>query len=134
MVLRRPSKTLSLKFFTPPTITELLMIYARFLLFYLFNQYYDFLKRCLNPGNYTKYLHRWLSSFPARQMIIVDGNALKTEPIPLLNRFQKQIDVEQFIDYKKLIEFDNKKGFYCPIKNGKSQCLGISKVQTMTHN
>ena len=61
------------------------------------------------------------------QMIIVDGNALKTSPIPLLNRFQQQIEVDQYVDFKKLIQYDNKKGFYCPIKNGKSQCLGISK-------
>ena len=62
-------------------------------------------------------------------MIFVDGNALKTDPIPLLNRFQKQINLEDFVDFKKLIQFDNKKGFYCPIQNGKSQCLGISKVR-----
>ena len=65
-------------------------------------------------------------------MIFVDGNALKTDPIPLLNRFQKQIDLEDFVDFKKLIQFDNKKGFYCPIQNGKSQCLGISKVTNAT--
>lgn len=88
---------------------------------------FDLRQRCLNTGNYTKYINRWLSTFSARQMIFVDGNALKTDPIPLLNRFQKQIDLEDFVDFKKLIQFDNKKGFYCPIQNGKSQCLGISK-------
>ena len=72
-----------------------------------------------------------MQAFSARQIVIVDGNALKSNPIPLLNRFQKQVGVQNFIDFKKLIQFDNKKGYYCPIVNGKSQCLGISKVDIL---
>ena len=62
-------------------------------------------------------------------MIILDGNALKTAPIRLLNRLQKQLKVNKFFDFKRFIRFDDKKGFFCPIENGKPKCLGKSKVR-----
>ena len=62
-------------------------------------------------------------------MIILDGNNLKTSPISLLNRLQKQLKVKKYFDFKKIIKFDEKKGFFCPIgENGKAKCLGKSKV------
>lgn len=41
---------------------------------------------------------------------------------------QKQLYVAKYYDYRKLIKFDEKKGFFCPLVKGKTHCLGKSKV------
>jgi len=86
-------------------------------------------QRCLEPGLYARHLSRWFERYSGKQMIILDGNKLKSDPIPLLNRLQKQLKVETPIDFKKIIKYDEKKGFFCPLENGKTKCLGKSKVR-----
>ena len=87
------------------------------------------IQRCLEPGLYARHLSRWFERYSGKQMIILDGNKLKSDPIPLLNRLQKQLKVETPIDFKKIIKYDEKKGFFCPLENGKTKCLGKSKVR-----
>ena len=48
-------------------------------------------------------------------------------------RSKKQLKIAKYYDYKKLIRFDEKKGFYCPLENGKTHCLGKSKVSFFLH-
>ena len=78
---------------------------------------------------YARHLQRWFERYSGKQLIVLDGNKLKTDPIPLMNRLQKQLHVEKYYDYRKLIKFDEKKGFFCPLQNGKTHCLGKSKVK-----
>lgn len=86
----------------------------------------DLQNRCLAPGNYAKHLSKWLAAFP-NNVIIVDGDWLKSDPVDAMNDFQHQIGTPAFVDYKNIISFDEQKGFYCPVSHGKTHCLGISK-------
>ena len=89
---------------------------------------YKMKQRCLEPGLYAKNLERWFDKFSDDQVVIVDGNRLKTDPIPLMNSLQKELNVK-FYDYKKLIAYDEHKGYYCPLdEDGNTKCLGKGKV------
>lgn len=90
------------------------------------SQLLDLQNRCLAPGNYAKHLAKWISAFESN-VVIVDGDKLKADPIAAMNDFQHDIIAPSFVDYSKLISFDEQKGFFCPLENGKTRCLGISK-------
>ena len=95
---------------------------------------YRLKQRCLEPGLYAKNLRRWFDKFPDNQIIIVDGNQLKADPIPLMNSLQKKLNVKYY-DYTKLIAYDEHKGYYCPLdENGKTKCLGRGKVILLLFN
>lgn len=84
--------------------------------------------RCLNPGLYAQHLERWLSYYDQSQLMIIDGEMLRSNPIEIMNAVQSFLEVDQFLDYSKLIKFDKKKGFFCQIvENDKTKCLGRGK-------
>merc|ERR1712136_428704 len=82
---------------------------------------------CLQPGYYAQHLERWLSFFSPQNLMIIDGEELKSEPFVVLNQLQDFLDVQK-IDYTKLIKFDKRKGFFCQIKDeSRTLCLGKGK-------
>uniref|UniRef100_A0A8C9ES35 Bifunctional heparan sulfate N-deacetylase/N-sulfotransferase 1 n=1 Tax=Pavo cristatus TaxID=9049 RepID=A0A8C9ES35_PAVCR len=84
--------------------------------------------RCLVPGWYATHIERWLNSFHANQILVLDGKLLRTEPAKVMETVQKFLGVTNFIDYHKTLAFDPKKGFWCQLlEGGKTKCLGKSK-------
>ncbi|CAF0820411.1 unnamed protein product [Brachionus calyciflorus] len=61
--------------------------------------------RCLDPGEYAKYLRKWLSYFKKSQILLLDGELLKTNPN----------------------SYDSKKKFFCLFVHGRRKCLGSGK-------
>ena len=62
------------------------------------------------------------------QMLIVDGDVLRSDPIAVMHHLQRFAKIKPFADYRELIRFDKKKGFYCQItSNDSSKCLGRGK-------
>ena len=59
--------------------------------------------RCLEPGKYAQHLERWLLQFKARQLHIVDGEEIKYDPVSFMNRLQRQLNIQPFVDYAKKI-------------------------------
>ena len=61
--------------------------------------------------------------------MIIDGEELKLDPVAVLSRLQVFLKIEPFVDYKNLIRFDSRKGFYCPVSllNNSTKCLGRGK-------
>lgn len=89
-------------------------------------------QRCIESGFYFKHLLNWLNHFPLRNIHLVDGELLKANPPESMNRLQKQLKVrsEEQIDYKNLLRFNPKKGFFCKVvgsKNNLTKCLGAGK-------
>lgn len=80
--------------------------------------------RCLDSGLYSKHLKNWLKYFTSDQIIQVDGELLRRQPYKCLNDLQKKLGLETEIDFKKMLKYNKKKGFYCV--NG-TKCLGQSK-------
>jgi len=84
--------------------------------------------RCLEPGKYASHIERWLQFYKSQQLLIIDGEKLKSDPIYVMNKLQHFLNVQPIVDYEKLLKYDSNKGFYCPItSNGNVKCLGKGK-------
>ncbi|XP_008590405.1 PREDICTED: bifunctional heparan sulfate N-deacetylase/N-sulfotransferase 3 [Galeopterus variegatus] len=85
-------------------------------------------KRCLVPGWYASHIERWLVYFPPFQMLIIDGQQLKTDPATVMDDVQKFLGVSPHYNYSEALTFDSHKGFWCQLlEEGKTKCLGRSK-------
>lgn len=88
--------------------------------------------RCLQPGYYAQHLNRWLEFYPSHQVIVIDGQWFRLQPAPVMNKLQLLLRVEQPLNYRKLLVYDEHKGFYCqrkvkPDGRNSTVCLGKSK-------
>ncbi|XP_043842338.1 bifunctional heparan sulfate N-deacetylase/N-sulfotransferase 2 isoform X3 [Dromiciops gliroides] len=84
--------------------------------------------RCLIPGYYSTHLQRWLTYYPSGQVLIVDGQELRTNPAASMESIQKFLGVTPLLNYTRTLRFDEGKGFWCQgLEGGKTRCLGKSK-------
>ncbi|XP_027716837.1 bifunctional heparan sulfate N-deacetylase/N-sulfotransferase 2 isoform X2 [Vombatus ursinus] len=84
--------------------------------------------RCLIPGYYSTHLQRWLTYYPSGQVLIVDGQELRTNPAASMESIQKFLGVTPVLNYTRTLRFDEGKGFWCQgLEGGKTRCLGKSK-------
>ncbi|KAJ8266021.1 hypothetical protein GJAV_G00125030 [Gymnothorax javanicus] len=84
--------------------------------------------RCLVPGWYSTHLDRWLSHYHSNQILVLDGQLLRTEPAAVMDKIQKFLGLVNTVNYHKILAFDPKKGFWCQLLDGgKTKCLGKSK-------
>ena len=58
-----------------------------------------FAYRCLIPGRYAQHLERWLSYFPSQQLLIMDGEELRNDPVSVMNRLQLFLQINPVFDY-----------------------------------
>ncbi|CAH1793564.1 unnamed protein product [Owenia fusiformis] len=85
-------------------------------------------ERCLKPGLYSTHLERWLEFYKPKQLMILDGEALKGDPVSLMSKVEKFIHIEPRFDYNQSLRYNPKKGFYCQLVQGdRTKCLGRSK-------
>ncbi|XP_049670918.1 bifunctional heparan sulfate N-deacetylase/N-sulfotransferase 3 isoform X2 [Accipiter gentilis] len=85
-------------------------------------------KRCLAPGWYATHIERWLNYFPPYQLLIIDGQQLRTDPSTVMDEVQKFLGVSPHYNYSEALTFDSHKGFWCQLlEEGKTKCLGKSK-------
>ncbi|XP_039396409.1 bifunctional heparan sulfate N-deacetylase/N-sulfotransferase 3 isoform X2 [Mauremys reevesii] len=85
-------------------------------------------KRCLGPGWYATHIERWLTYFPTSQLLIIDGQQLRTDPATVMDEVQKFLGVSPHYNYSEALTFDSHKGFWCQLlEEGKTKCLGKSK-------
>ncbi|XP_061210698.1 bifunctional heparan sulfate N-deacetylase/N-sulfotransferase 3 isoform X2 [Neopsephotus bourkii] len=85
-------------------------------------------KRCLSPGLYATHIERWLTYFPPYQLLIIDGQQLRTDPSTVMDEVQKFLGVSPHYNYSEALMFDSHKGFWCQLlEEGKTKCLGKSK-------
>ncbi|XP_069487167.1 bifunctional heparan sulfate N-deacetylase/N-sulfotransferase 4 isoform X2 [Ambystoma mexicanum] len=85
-------------------------------------------QRCLVPGWYAVHIERWLTYFPASQLLIIDGQQLRIDPANVMDGAQRFLGVSTHYNYSEALTFDPQKGFWCQlIDGGKTKCLGKSK-------
>ncbi|KAM7167316.1 bifunctional heparan sulfate N-deacetylase/N-sulfotransferase 4 isoform 1-T9 [Macrochelys suwanniensis] len=85
-------------------------------------------KRCLIPGCYATHIERWLTHFPTSQLLIIDGQQLRSDPATVMDEVQKFLGVSPHYNYSEALTFDPQKGFWCQLlEGGKTKCLGKSK-------
>nr|KAF6401849.1 N-deacetylase and N-sulfotransferase 4 [Rousettus aegyptiacus] len=85
-------------------------------------------RTCLVPGWYAAHLERWLAHFAASQLLIIDGQQLRSYPATVMDEIQKFLGVTPHYNYSQALTFDPQKGFWCQLlEGGKTRCLGKSK-------
>ncbi|XP_053112576.1 bifunctional heparan sulfate N-deacetylase/N-sulfotransferase 4 isoform X6 [Hemicordylus capensis] len=85
-------------------------------------------KKCLTPGWYAIHIDRWLTHFPTSQLLIIDGQQLRSDPASVMDDVQKFLGVSPHNNYSEALTFDPQKGFWCQLlEGGKTKCLGKSK-------
>ncbi|XP_075056442.1 bifunctional heparan sulfate N-deacetylase/N-sulfotransferase 3-like [Mixophyes fleayi] len=85
-------------------------------------------KKCLMPGWYSTHIQKWLEHFSPAQLLIVDGQQLRTDPANVMDEVQKFLGVSPQYNYSEALTFDSHKGFWCQLlEEGKTKCLGKSK-------
>ncbi|CAB1315883.1 unnamed protein product [Coregonus sp. 'balchen'] len=84
--------------------------------------------RCMVPGWYATHLDRWLNHYQPSQILVLDGQVLRTEPFAVMDKIQKFLGLTNTLNYHNILAFDPKKGFWCQLLDGgKTKCLGKSK-------
>lgn len=84
--------------------------------------------RCLIPGTYASHLERWLNYYPSQQLLIIDGEQLRMDPVSTMTKLQRFLKIKPFFDYASHLKYDPKKGFFCQVLNGDhTKCLGKGK-------
>lgn len=84
--------------------------------------------RCLIPGMYAQHLDRWLNFYSPLQLMIIDGEELKLDPVAVMNKLQHFLKIKPFLDYRDHLRYDSRKGFFCQvIPQNSIKCLGRSK-------
>ncbi|CAL8075948.1 unnamed protein product [Calicophoron daubneyi] len=94
--------------------------------------------RCVDPGFYAQHLQNWLRYFPAAQILPVNAESLRIDPVIVLDVVQDFLNLNRKVNYSAYLEFDERKKFFC-LRPGFSfprwpdshlpnqRCLGISK-------
>lgn len=84
--------------------------------------------RSLKPGEYATHLERWLLHFQSKQLHIVDGAILRSNPVQVMDGIQRFLGVTPIFNYTQALTFDEGKGFWCQrIEASRPKCLGKSK-------
>ncbi|XP_071975304.1 bifunctional heparan sulfate N-deacetylase/N-sulfotransferase 4-like [Engystomops pustulosus] len=85
-------------------------------------------KRCLQPGQYSTHIERWLTYFPPSQLLIIDGQHLRSDPAIVMDEVQTFLGVSPHYNYSETLTFSTEKGFWCQLLDGgKTKCLGKNK-------
>ncbi|KAM4809789.1 bifunctional heparan sulfate N-deacetylase/N-sulfotransferase 4-like [Rhinophrynus dorsalis] len=82
-------------------------------------------RRCLVPGWYASHIERWLTYFPPSQLLIIDGQHLRSDPAIIMDDVQKFLGVIPHYNYSETLTFNSQKGCWCQLlEGGKTKCLG----------
>ncbi|XP_040098349.1 bifunctional heparan sulfate N-deacetylase/N-sulfotransferase 2 isoform X2 [Oryx dammah] len=63
--------------------------------------------RCLVPGYYSTHLQRWLTYYPSGQLLIVDGQELRTNPAASMENIQKFLGITPFLNYTRTLRWES---------------------------
>lgn len=85
----------------------------------------------INRSNYILHLQTWLKYFPRENILILDGDEQKTNPVKLLRQTEEFLGLEHYIS-EDMFVFDEEKGFPCVKTNsslGENNrfCMGSGK-------
>ena len=83
----------------------------------------------INVSMYDVHYHRWLKWFDKKQILVLNGDELITNPVPILNKVESFLNVSHYFE-NRMFTINKEKGFYCWKRNATKeelQCLGKSK-------
>ena len=78
---------------------------------------------------YDVHYQRWLKWFDKKQILVLNGDELITNPVPLLNKVESFLNISHYFK-NSMFTINKEKGFYCWKRNATTEelkCLGKSK-------
>ncbi|RUS81911.1 hypothetical protein EGW08_010338 [Elysia chlorotica] len=91
---------------------------------------------CLTISIYHLHLARWLQLFPLKQIHIVDGDRLISEPLEELKGVERFLGIPRYFS-EEVVYFNATRGFYCMKKKVHglytASCLGATKGRDHPH-
>uniref|UniRef100_A0A8C2VMP2 Sulfotransferase n=1 Tax=Chinchilla lanigera TaxID=34839 RepID=A0A8C2VMP2_CHILA len=60
-------------------------------------------RRCLVPGWYAVHIERWLTYFATSQLLIIDGQQLRSDPATVMDEVQKFLGVTPHYNYSEAL-------------------------------
>ncbi|XP_002738678.1 heparan sulfate glucosamine 3-O-sulfotransferase 1-like [Saccoglossus kowalevskii] len=79
-------------------------------------------------GVYVKHMIRWFEYFPPGQIMIIDGETFKLNPVQELQRLEDFLGIRPFFQTEHFY-YDSTKNFFC-MAFPEKRCLGSSKGRT----
>ncbi|MGH0161444.1 UNVERIFIED_CONTAM: hypothetical protein FKN15_041203 [Acipenser sinensis] len=63
--------------------------------------------KCLVPGWYAIHIEHWLTYYPPSQLLIIDGQQLRSDPAAVMDEVQKFLGVSPYYNYSQALTFVN---------------------------
>ena len=85
----------------------------------------------INVSMYDIHYQRWLKWFDPKQIFVVNGDKLITNPVPILQKIETYLNISHYFKDSMFI-MNDKKGFFCWKKNAKQKnprCFGSHRGQ-----
>lgn len=54
---------------------------------------------------YARHIERWLNYFPSSQIVIIDGEELRSDPIYVMNDLQRFLGIQPFYNYTEHLRY-----------------------------
>ena len=86
----------------------------------------------INYSMYDVHYQRWLKWFDQKQILVVNGEELITDPVPLLHEVETFLNVSHYFNNNMFVR-NKENGFYCWKRNSKAQCLGRHQGKGRPH-
>ena len=83
----------------------------------------------INVSMYDVHYQRWLKWFDKKQVLVLNGDELITNPVPLLNKVESFLNISHYFK-NSMFTLNKEKGFYCWKRNATTEelkCLSKSK-------
>jgi len=96
--------------------------------------YTDPISNLIVNGAYSVFYKRWLENFDQRQLLVIDGTEMISNPGAVVVQTQQFLNIERIIDENNFI-FDDERGYYCYTRTGDDTkyCIkGENKSPTKT--
>lgn len=95
---------------------------------------FNFKEKCISPGHYHKYLLEWFNKFDSNQILIIDSEVFKNNPINYLERIQEFLKLKKKINYEEILEKDDNKEFTYCLKKDLRKCTSFNKKPIIEQN
>jgi heparan sulfate N-deacetylase/N-sulfotransferase NDST2 len=91
-------------------------------------------QKCISPGHYHKHLLEWFNKFHSNQILIIDSEVFKNNPMNDLERIQEFLKLKKKINYEEILKKDNNKEFTYCLKKDLRKCTSFNKKPIIEQN
>ena len=80
----------------------------------------------IRTSQYARQLTEWLKYFNRSQVMLIDSEKFKDDPVPILQEVEDFLEVQPALT-EEMFTYNKEKGFYCYIVEGDTVCMSPIK-------